>query len=189
LIEVAAPTLLSGVTPFDRRGLQYALPTDTLLILNETFSWEKLIGVGELATPIILNVDYQVLPLSFDEYFRLMLKPYKAPLKNQVWRLSKDRGTGGNTAITDIIVEIIPHLSSTEGSNPLYQVRYVRTPNPIILENLADLSVTIQGVTAVTECELNPIVHGEILDRAVELAKSAYLGNLQSTVELNNRNE
>jgi len=49
--------------------------------------------------------------------------------------------------------------------------------------------LTIDGITTVTECELNPIVHREILDRAIEIAKAAYIGDLNSTVQLNQRNE
>lgn len=37
--------------------------------------------------------------------------------------------------------------------------------------------------------ELNSELHPEILQRAVELAKSAYIGDLNSTVELGKRSE
>jgi hypothetical protein len=132
-------------------------------------------------------VDYQVLPISFDEYFRLMSKPYKAPLKNQVWRLLKDNNT--STVSMSTYVEIIPHRRRNEGSGATYNIRYVRKPNPIILTDISDLDITIDGKDSISECELNPLIHREILDRAVELAKSAYMGDINTTVEINKRNE
>ena len=49
--------------------------------------------------------------------------------------------------------------------------------------------VTIYGVSTISECELNPNIHSEILQRAVELAKVAYQGDLQTSVELGQRSE
>ena len=49
--------------------------------------------------------------------------------------------------------------------------------------------VTINGVSTISECELNPNIHSEILQRAVELAKVAYQGDLQTSVELGQRSE
>lgn len=40
-----------------------------------------------------------------------------------------------------------------------------------------------------TECELDPSIHYEILQRAVELAKSTYTGDLRTMVELGQRSE
>lgn len=53
-----------------------------------------------------------------------------------------------------------------------YLVRYIRKPQPIILENLGELS--IQGVSTPSECELNPLAHFDILLKAVEMAMSRY---------------
>lgn len=178
LIDSASiETLASGET-FDKRGHLFALPEKTLLILNESFEWTLNAGTAEESTQ-----DYQVFPISFDEYFRLMSKPYKAPLKNQVWRLLKDNASNG------VYVEIIPHRKKDGGTSPKYTVRYVRKPNPIILTDISDLDVTIDGIDVSTECELNPLIHREILDRAVELAKAAYLGDINTTIEINKRNE
>lgn len=49
--------------------------------------------------------------------------------------------------------------------------------------------MSINGVSTISECELNPIIHSEILQRAVELAKAAYQGDLQASVELGQRSE
>lgn len=58
----------------------------------------------------------------------------------------------------------------------------MKRPKPIILADLDGL--TIDGESTPSNCELDPILHHEILKRAVELAKAAYLGDLQSQVAL-----
>ena len=67
-----------------------------------------------------------------------------------------------------------------------YQIRYVKRPKPIILENLSDSDLSIDGIDTITECELPTELHQEILQRAVELAKAAYIGDLSSTVGIGN---
>lgn len=80
-------------------------------------------------------------------------------------------------------------------SNIKYTLRYVRRPRPIILTDLADVygeDLSINGETEMMTCELNDIVHEAILQRAVELAKIAYGGNLQEAtqvVEMGKRSE
>jgi len=113
-----------------------------------------------------------------------MSKPFKDPLKYQVWRLIKDGTTAGIPN-----VEIIPHSGAV--TTPSYSVRFIRRPVPIILVALTSIytGLTIDGISVVTECELNPILHREVLDRAVELAKAAYTGELNTIVQLNQRGE
>lgn len=70
---------------------------------------------------------------------------------------------------------------------PIYNLRYVKTPRPIILvDNLQEINegLSIDGYHERSECELPEEIHEEILQRAVELAKSAYLGDLNSEIAL-----
>lgn len=126
------------------------------------------------------SVILQVIPIKFDEYSRLMCKPYKRPLKYQAWRL-----TNNNTSNKADIV-IGPSDTLTK-----YTIRYVRRPNPIIVSDLDGLS--IEGKSTATECELDPILHEEILQRAVELAKVAWTNtgqdNLQAVMQAGQRSE
>jgi hypothetical protein len=69
-----------------------------------------------------------------------------------------------------------------------YNVRYVRAPKPIILVNLPD-GLTIDGISEATPCELDPILHEEIVQRAVELAKIAWQGDVQTTIAAGQRSE
>lgn len=146
----------------------YNIPDDIFIFVNEFVQVTRGNNTVKLTT----------IPLSFDEYSKLMSKPFKRPLKNQAWRLMI------NVASSKEVVQIIPGPSDTISK---YIIRYVKKPSPIVLEKLDDL--TIEGQSTVKECELDPILHQEILQRAVELAKAAYAGDLQSAVELGNRSE
>lgn len=122
----------------------------------------------------------QVVPIKFDEYSRLMCKPYKRPLKYQAWRLTN------NDVVNKADIVVGPTDVLTK-----YTIRYVRRPNPIIVSNLDGLS--IEGKEDKMECELDPILHEEILQRAVELAKIAWTNtgqdNLQAVMQAGQRSE
>lgn len=122
----------------------------------------------------------QVVPVKFDEYSRLMCKPYKRPLKYQAWRLTN------NDVVNKADIVVGPSDTLIK-----YTIRYVRRPNPIIVSNLDGL--TIEGKGTATECELDPILHEEILQRAVELAKIAWTNtgqdNLQAVMQAGQRSE
>ena len=175
LITVAKPsqyTPTGDYVKFDDRSQLYKMPQNILLMLNET-GINTVDGVNRLIS---------IVPMNYEEYARLMSKPWKQPLKNQGWRLFQS--TGGVDFISEIVIKYNSSLAD-------YKIRYVKRPKPIILANLADeySNVSIEGIATITECELDPIIHPEILQRAVELAKSAYTGDLKSSVELGQRSE
>lgn len=124
----------------------------------------------------------QVVPLRYDEYLRLMSKPFKYPVKNQAWRLINSGSINQDGVSTAKLVEIITNMGDTIADENDYVVRYIRTPSPIILANLGDL--TIDGLSSVTPCELDPNLHEEILQRAVELAKVAWTANGQDNAQM-----
>ena len=129
--------------------------TDVLFILNE----KMIVGTGSTAR------DYVIVPINYKEYDREMSKPFAQPLKKQAWRLFQNNATG-----FDILTELIPK-ETLNIQNPTYKIRYVRRPMPIILEKMPD-DLTIDGEKGPSECELNPILHMDILNKAVELAIS-----------------
>lgn len=145
-------------------------PNDVFVVVNEVVDVTKK---GD-------NMKYrlQVIPIKYDEYLRVSSKPYKQPLKNQAWRIIN----GEN----DINL-IVGHLNSV--SHDGYHIRYVKHPKPIILESLDGSGLSINNETNEMGCELDPEIHPEILQRAVELAKAAYAGDLKSNVELGQRTE
>lgn len=177
--QTTAVTTPTTYVKFDSRSVLYEMPSDILFALNET-----AIVTENLKTRLIT-----IVPINFEEYARILSKPYKQPLKNQGWRLLN---TGSNTSGTPSVTtqarisEIVVKAGATVSD---YIIRYVRRPKPIILTTLTATNVSLDGETDVTECELDPILHPEILQRAVELAKNAYGGDLKSTVDLGQRSE
>lgn len=165
----------STYVKFDDRSILYAMPTDILFTLNET-------AISEIGNKAKLIT---IVPISFDEYARQLSKPYKQPLKNQGWRLFQ--AVEGNTNANFISEVIAPSNSNIRD----YKIRYIKRPKPIILADLDDdySDVSLEGLKNVTECELDPILHSEILQRAVELAKAAYTGDVNSIIELGKRSE
>lgn len=65
-----------------------------------------------------------------------------------------------------------------------YKLRYVKVPRPIILSDLTDLELSIRDRREQSTCELPNEMHPEILERAVELAKAYYIGDLQSQLAI-----
>jgi hypothetical protein len=177
LIKTATLTKSDDQTSvFDDRGIIYQMPpkivngspvdgtTDVLFILNE-----KLI-VTE-GNPVTKKENYVIVPLNYKEYDREMSKAYSQPLKKQAWRLFQNQSAG-----FDVQSELIPIWDISEdltGEDPtktaIYKIRYVKRPDPIVLVNLPD-GLSIDGVTTEQSCTLNPILHVDILNRAVELA-------------------
>lgn len=135
---------------FDDRGIIFELPKNTLFILNESLKTD--------------NVNYVIVPINYKEYDRLMSKPYAQPLKKQAWRLIQN-----NTSDFDIMSELIPRWDIKDSDVVSYKLRYVRRPAPIILVDLPN-GLEIDGISKETSCELNPILHHEILNKAVEIA-------------------
>lgn len=183
LIKTVKPSIYTPddtYVKFDDRSALYKLPSDILLVLNEN-------GITEVSGKKNL---ISIVPMNYEEYARLMSKPFKQPLKNQGWRLFQTIGDIRDDEdmeanfISEVIVQYSGKLSD-------YKIRYVKRPKPIILTNLRDgfSNVSIDGLQTPTECELDPIIHSEILQRAVELAKAAYAGDLKSSVDLGQRSE
>ena len=80
------------------------------------------------------------------------------------------------------VVELIPGPNDTIST---YTIRYVKRPRAIILTDLE--GVTLDGKSTRQECELDPILHQEILQRAVELAKISYEGTFASHIQGGNQ--
>ena len=102
----------------------------------------------------------EVKPKSHNEIHDVLENPFKTNFLRRTFRLDvNDYG--------DKLVELI-------NSNTIvsYKVRYLKRPNPIVLEDF-DV-VSINGVKIQTECELHESLHSAILLRAYEIALQAY---------------
>lgn len=105
---------------------------------------------------------------------------------------SKFRNTvtrDGMTLTTHVIhIPLVEIIGKFKG-DITYQMRYIRRPLPIILTDIQDTENTICGIGKATECELPEQLHYEILQRAVELAKASYTGDLVAQVQLGQNSE
>ena len=161
--ELSKETSSLPTANYDERSIIFKTP-QVLYVLNEKIVVSTT--VGEVTT----KRQYVVIPINYKEYDRQMSKAYAQPLKKQAWRLFQD----GGASTLDLYSEIIPVEGSiTTGEDPKYKIRYIRRPKPIVLVNLdfaTQSDLEIDGVKTVSECELNPIMHMDILNKAVELA-------------------
>lgn len=145
--------------------------TDVLYILNEKLT-DKETGL-----------EYVIVPINYKEYDREMSKPYAQPYKKQAWRLLQNITTG-----FDLVSELIPTQTLIDLHHTyIYKIRYVKRPTPIILVDLPN-GLQIDGYSAKTECTLNPILHNDILQRAVDLAIQTRLSTSARYDSLNKRN-
>lgn len=274
---------------FDRSSIPYISPDNLFLTINESIYNTKT------------KERFLVVPITYDEYFRLKSKPYGMPLKRQAWRLITNKigklSTIGSythipktqdsnpislwfTSISDKPVTLIINKSSTESlttfippkiektedkivitlspnkggmvlywskylldndklkqaglaeyilpldshtglwpsvdlpkesttltapgpkkatnqifevigkfkstDSLVYKIRYIEELTPIILTDLTD-GLSIRGEFNKMTSKLPSSCHGEILKRAVELAKAAYTGGLQETLAVGNQ--
>lgn len=180
----------SGIVKSHNKGKLYNFPEDTFIIVNETLRITTTAGTKDL----------QVVPLRYDDYTRLMSKPFKRPVSGQAWRII------GHGTSDEKIVELIaaPEYDTTASSNIEYIVRYIRKPKPIIIGDLDGLTIegyefgdpaeeSTQHPHLIEGCELDSSVHQAILQRAVELAKIAWTAtgqdNLQAELAAGQRSE
>ena len=161
-VETKSEVTSSLPTKLDARSKVFEYPSDLLVVYNEQ------IQTGSGSTLKI----WDVVPLSYAEYNRLMKKPYKYPLKGLAWRLQLI-GSGENKR-----AEVVADFPGSGTFS--YLVRGVERPAPIILPDVqGDTTTTttelyVNGSHNVASCALPEHLHDEILQRAVILAKLAW---------------
>ena len=101
------------------------------------------------------NTRVEVTPIKQDEYHKVKNNPFRGASDKRVLRID----TGSS------IVELISKYTIEK-----YLVKYLSKPTPIILQDITDSNLTIEGEHIVTECKLSSILHRTILERAVALA-------------------
>ena len=99
-----------------------------------------------------------VVPVTQDTFSKINDNPFKGPNNRKVLRLDADLNK----------VELVSKYNIKE-----YKLRYITKPSPIILTDL-DEGLSIDGISKETECKLNPVLHRNILERAVQLASTLY---------------
>lgn len=144
----------------------YKISSDSVLYKNPT---DMLFRTWEGCTITVSgcgNKQVRVIPITQDEYWRAEKNPFRGPNARKVLRLSyiKD-DTTGNSYSNTVYSELISKYPITE-----YDVRYLKKPEPIILEDLSG-GLSIDGYTTVATCKLPEALHQTILAEAVKMAK------------------
>ena len=168
IIREALDTLVKTITPEpvenasehimdNKQKAFYRLPADLLYIIFEEVKFSSYISGCKGGYTAL------VVPSTHDELWHRMQNPFRGPNNKRVLRLNAENN----------LVELISDYPI--GS---YLLRYVEEPKPIILTDLPD-GLSIEGISAKTECALPSILHHKILDVAVRMAlqsKSISLG-------------
>ena len=153
--------------------------------ISDPYDSQIIFPIQEMAT-VTTNSNsnvklLQVIPITHQKLRTILSSPYGQPLKRQAWRLFtvQTRVKGYESINTEDSTEsdifyqdlyVIAHHGETLNS---YTITYVKRPQPIVLLDLSDTALTIEGQNTPHGCELDPILHNEILERAVTLAKTA----------------
>lgn len=154
LLSACELAVEAGTPVIDSRAILFTYPEDSLFNLHETLRY----------TSDDRTVMLQGVRLSYEQYTRLMSKPYKYPQKDIAWILTQ----AGRTA------EVVCRIP--EEAVPVLMLRYIRKPKPIVLVSLEDDGITLEGESGPMTCELPEHLHEDILSRAVLLAKSMWVG-------------
>ena len=97
----------------------------------------------------------EVAELLQDEYHIIKNNPFRGPSDKRVLRID----TGSS------VIELISKYTIQS-----YFIKYLSKPKPIILQDITDENLSINGETKRMGCELNTVLHRTILERAVSLA-------------------
>jgi hypothetical protein len=96
-----------------------------------------------------------VYPVTQDEYHKIKRNPFRGANDRRALRLDLSEGN----------IEVISKYTVTE-----YYIRYLRKIKPILLVNLSNDDVNLEGYTTPQGCELHESLHQRILELAVQMA-------------------
>ena len=109
-----------------------------------------------------------VTPVTQDTFYKINRNPFRGPNERKVLRL--DFGNGQ--------VELVSRYDIKE-----YVIRYLANPSPIILEDLTETPLEIDGQKEAMTCQLSEALHPLILETAVRtaiLSKSTHSNKAQN---------
>lgn len=164
LIELVKPLQLSPYTIGNPNSVRiskdstfFRLPDDVLYIVYEAIEMQN----NREVPACLRGKTIQVSPTTHDEFHSVYNNPFRYN-KRHALRLDIDVNP-------DRLAEIV----STDSHIKYYQIRYIKKPGPIILDNLTGTD-KIDGIQTETLCELNPIYDKDIVKLAAQLAYQDY---------------
>jgi hypothetical protein len=142
------PMSSTSFAPISSHSQFFETDPDILFITYEA------VGVGSDTDECLSGKTIETVPVRQDWFHRQVNNPFRGISKKRALRLDKKED----------VKEIVYPLTIQK-----YYVRYVRKPQPIVLEDLPN-GLTVGGKNTQTECELDSSVHQKILENAVILA-------------------
>lgn len=155
LVERASTIVGTNIT-LSKYSKLFQLPDDVLFITYESAVLNDE-GIGCKNGNTI-----EVIPVTQDEFHRVMKNPFKWANDRRALRLD----------YSDTTLEIVSKYKIKD-----YIIRYISRPDPIILVDLNNTGVSINNKTTISNCNLDPIIHNYILQRAVALAIASIAQN------------
>lgn len=164
-----APTEVDAYNTF--KIFKVEQPSDLFYIQQESVQLNT-------ESPCLINRKLIVIPTPLDKLHKLLANPHKSPNTKRAFRVEWYEGESGIFLVNGSTLKN-------------YSMIYVKKPSPIVVEDISSYGVTVDGISSplTPVCELPDMIHREIVNRAVELAKSTYMGDLSSTIALNSRNQ
>ena len=139
----------------------YELPEDLLFITLEVCSVD-VEGCGVRQAVVV--------PVTQDEFWRTSRNPFKRQNKDRVLRLAYGSADSyGDGLYTSRYSELV-----SDNDIVKYTVRYLKKPEPIIVQDLPD-GLTIEGESKAMTCKLPEALHQAILEEAVRRAKAVWI--------------
>lgn len=178
-----------NISKMSNESYSFLIPEDVFIIIQESvYSDDPSICKKSGRIQLLEDMTMiNVVPLSYDNYLnRVKDNPFQEPDSQTVYRLDLGyNNNGGSIRVAELISIYKLHT---------YQFRYIMYPDPIILADFDQLypneNLTIDGQNTKQTSILSNSMHVEILKEAVALAENDYYnGNLQTRVQLNQRNE
>lgn len=142
----------------------YELPKNIWYIVHEQAT------LGEDAGECSYGKNCDIVPILHDDYNRTIENPFRGPNKRRVLRL--DSG--------ESIVELVSSFTIKD-----YTIRYIKEPEPIVLCDLTNDNLSINGYSQMNTCKLPSSLHNIILNAAVQLALNVKKQNQENN---NNKN-
>jgi len=150
LVKEVAPLYMSSTTKNSLLYTSYKLPEDHLFT-----TYEYANSDGESCS----SDGVDIIPTRLDELRHYIRNPFKGIKANDILRLDKEG---------DVLLVSKQPVKD-------YSIYYLRKPYPIILEDLEEEGVSINGKTKPLSeeevCELPDILHRQIIIQAVQMAK------------------
>lgn len=147
LVKTANLTEKQQNTGISANSVFFELPKDLWFITYES------VLLKDSSLPCGGTKSVLVKPITQDDYYKASQNPFRQPNERRVLRLD----------ISNRVAELISKYNIDT-----YTVRYLEKPEPIVLEDLGDIS--IEGVSQPNNCKLSSALHRQIVERAVQIA-------------------